>query len=206
MMTDNNRKEYEILNAARERFAHYGFSKVTMDEIASDVGMGKASLYYYFPTKEELFKAVIYKEQNLFVEEIEKLFCRKMSAENKLKNYVKKRLEYFHQLVNLSTLNVNTFADIKMMFKELFRDFELKELNLIQKIIDEGKTNGEFSSRLKQDTAKIFLHLLQGLRLRIIKFIKDNRMEKENNDELREEMLLFTEIFIKGIKAHKGIN
>ena len=200
-MTDNNLKEYEILNAARERFAHYGFSKVTMEEIASDIGMGKASLYYYFPTKEELFKAVIYKEQNLFVEEIEKLFSRKISAENKLKNYVKKRLEYFHQLVNLSTLNVNTFADIKMMFKELFRDFELKELNLIQKIIREGKANGEFSSKLKQDTAKIFLHLLQGLRLRIIKFIKDNRMEKENYDELREEMLLFVEIFIKGIKA-----
>lgn len=200
-MTDNNLKEHEILNAARERFAHYGFSKVTMEEIASDIGMGKASLYYYFPTKEELFKAVIYKEQNLFVEEIEKLFSRKMSAENKLKNYVKKRLEYFHQLVNLSTLNVNTFADIKMMFKELFRDFELKELNLIQNIIDEGKANGEFSSKLKQDTAKIFLHLVQGLRLRIIKFIKDNKMEKENYDELKEEMLLFAEIFIKGIKA-----
>jgi TetR/AcrR family transcriptional regulator len=200
-MNDNNLKENEILNAARNRFAHYGFSKVTMEEIASDVGMGKASLYYYFPTKEDLFKSVINKEQNLFVEEIEKLFCRRISAENKLRNYVKKRLDYFHQLVNLSTLNVNTFADIKMMFKELFQDFELKELNLIQKILDEGKENGEFDSKLKRKTTKTFLHLLQGLRLRIIKFIKDNRMEKENYDELREEMLLFVEIFIKGIKA-----
>jgi len=200
-MNGNSLKENEILDAARNRFAHYGFSKVTMEEIASDVGMGKASLYYYFPTKEELFKSVINKEQNLFVEEIEKLFGRKITAENKLRNYVKKRLEYFHQLVNLSTLNVNTFADIKLMFKELFRDFELKELNLIQRILDEGKENGEFDAKLKSETTKTFLHLLQGLRLRIIKFIKDNRMEKENYDELREEMILFVEIFIKGIKA-----
>jgi TetR/AcrR family transcriptional regulator len=194
-------KENEILEAARNRFAHYGFSKVTMDEIALDVGMGKASLYYYFPTKEDLFKSVINKEQNLFEGEIEKLFCRKMSAENKLRNYVKKRLEYFHELVNLSTLNVNTLVDIKLMFKELFEDFEQKELELIHRILDEGKKNGEFDHKMHQDTTKIFLHLLQGLRLRIIKFIKDNRMEKENYDELKEEMLAFVEIFIKGIKV-----
>ena len=199
-MNDNSIKE-EILEAARNRFAHYGFSKVTMEEIAADVGMGKASLYYYFPTKEDLFKSVIHKEQNLFAEEIDKLFCRKISAENKLKNYVKKRLDYFHELINLSTLNVNTFMDIKLMFKELFEDFEKKELQLLQRILDEGKMNGEFDRHLRHETTITFLHLLQGLRLRMIKFIRDNRMEKEKYDELRIEMSVFVEIFIKGIKA-----
>ncbi len=135
------------------------------------------------------------------MEEIEKLFCRKISAENKLKNYVKKRVDYFHELVNLSTLNVNTFMDIKLMFKELFEDFEQKELQLLQRILDEGKANGEFDSRLKHETTLTFLHLLQGLRLRMIKFIRDNRMGKESYDELRVEMSVFVEIFIKGIKA-----
>jgi TetR/AcrR family transcriptional regulator len=51
-------REKSIIEAAKERFAHFGFSKVTMEEIASDVDLGKASLYYYFPTKEDLFKAV----------------------------------------------------------------------------------------------------------------------------------------------------
>jgi TetR/AcrR family transcriptional regulator len=35
-----------ILEAAQRQFARYGLSKVTMDEIAEEVGMGKASLYY----------------------------------------------------------------------------------------------------------------------------------------------------------------
>ncbi len=200
-MIDISLKEKEILEAARSRFAHYGFSKVTMEEIASDVGMGKASLYYYFPTKEELFKSVINKEQILFVDEIEKLFCGKISAENKLRKYVIKRLEYFHELVNLGTLNLHTFADIKLTFKELFENFEQQEIALLQKILDEGKTNGKFDSGIKQETTKTFLHLLQGLRLRIIKSIKDNRIEKENYDELKEEMSAFVEIFIKGIRA-----
>ncbi|HEY6907555.1 MAG TPA: helix-turn-helix domain-containing protein [Ignavibacteriaceae bacterium] len=200
-MDDINLKEKEILEAARSRFAHYGFSKVTMEEIAADIGMGKASLYYYYPTKEELFKSVIHKEQDVFIGEIEKLFCRKISAENKLRNYVKKRLEYFRELINLSALNIHSFPEIKTIFKELFEDFEYKELLLLQTIFDEGKSSGEFDSRIKPDTTKIFLHLLQGLRLRIIKFVKDNRMEKENYDELREETAVLVEIFINGIKA-----
>jgi TetR/AcrR family transcriptional regulator len=200
-MTESNLKESEILEAARNRFAHYGFSKVTMDEIAADIGMGKASIYYYFPTKEDLFKSVIKKEQSLFVKEIENLLNQKISAGKKLKEYINRRIEYFHELTNLSTLNVQTIVDIKLIFKELFQDFEEEELNLLQKIFDEGKKSGEFTHNIKNDAIKVFLHTLQGLRLRIIKFIKDSRMEKENYNELKEEMLIFVEIFLKGIKA-----
>ena len=60
-------KQAVILDAARKRFAYYGFSKVTMDEIAADVGLGKASLYYYFPTKEGLFVEVIKDEKSQFL-------------------------------------------------------------------------------------------------------------------------------------------
>ena len=60
-MDKNSPKEKTIVEAARNRFAHYGFSKVTMEEIATDVGMGKASLYYYFPKKEDLFKKLVYR-------------------------------------------------------------------------------------------------------------------------------------------------
>ena len=63
MITEKPSKEREkpIIEAARKRFAHYGFSKVTMEEIAADAEMGKASLYYYFPTKEELFSALSFR-------------------------------------------------------------------------------------------------------------------------------------------------
>lgn len=49
-----------ILEAARKRFAHFGISKTTMNEIAADIGMSKASLYYYFPDKEKLFVALFF--------------------------------------------------------------------------------------------------------------------------------------------------
>ena len=200
-MTENNPKENEIIEAARTLFAHYGFSKVTMEEIAADVGMGKASLYYYFPKKEDLFKSVIQKEQDLFVEEIENLIRQNLTATKKLGDYVSKRLEYFQQLINLATLNVHSLVDIKTMFKELFIKFEDQELVLLQKIFDEGKTKGEFDKSVIEKTTRIFLHLLQGLRLRIIKSININRTEKVNYDELREETMTFVDIFSRGIKS-----
>jgi len=200
-MTENNPKEKEIIEAARNLFAHYGFSKVTMEEIAADVGMGKASLYYYFPKKEDLFKSVIQKEQDLFVEEIENLIRQNLTATKKLEDYVSKRLEYFQQLINLATLNVHSLVDIKTMFKELFIKFEDQELVLLQKIFDEGKTKGEFDKSVTEKTTRIFLHLLQGLRLRIIKSININRTEKVNYDELREETMTFVDIFSRGIKS-----
>lgn len=172
-----------------------------MEEIASEVEMGKASLYYYFPTKEELFKSVIKKEQSLFVQEIENLLKKNFTASQKLKDYVSKRLEYFQQLVNLGTLNLHTVVGIRSMFKELLKDFETQEIILIQKIIEEGKTEGEFDKKLNDNTTCIFLHLLQGLRLQTIKSIKGNRMEEEHYDALKEEMMIFVDIFSKGIKA-----
>ena len=200
-MSKNSPKEKEIIEAARNRFAHYGFSKVTMEEVALDVGMGKASLYYYFPNKEDLFKSVIQKEQDLFVEEIKNLIRQNLTATKKLEDYVSKRLEYFQQLINLATLNVHSFVDIKSMFKELFKNFEDQELLLLQKIFDEGKSKGEFDKSVTEKTTRIFLHLLQGLRLRIIKSININRTEKVNYAELREETMRFVNIFSRGIKS-----
>ena len=200
-MDKNSPKEKTIIEAARNRFAHYGFSKVTMEEIATDVGMGKASLYYYFPKKEDIFKAVIQKEQDLFVEEIETLIKQKLTATKKLEYYVSKRLEFFQQLINLGTLSVHSLVDTKSMFKELFKKFEDQELILLQKIFEEGKNKGEFNKSVTDNTTKVFLHLLQGLRLRTIKSININRTEKVNYDELREEMLILVDIFTKGIKS-----
>jgi TetR/AcrR family transcriptional regulator len=49
----------ELLNAALELFVEKGFSATRSDEVATRAGVSKGTLYLYFPSKEELFKAVI---------------------------------------------------------------------------------------------------------------------------------------------------
>jgi AcrR family transcriptional regulator len=43
-----------ILEAAKGLFARQGFQETSMSDIAEACELGKATLYYYFPTKEEL--------------------------------------------------------------------------------------------------------------------------------------------------------
>ena len=205
MSQEENLKEKELIitEAARKRFAHFGFSKVTMDEIATDVEMGKASLYYYFPTKEDLFRAVLAQEMNELKKNIEIILEDSETATNKLHQYVEQRMKFFQILINLGTLSVHSYFDPKSIFKKLFIDFEEVELNLLRKIFDEGKKNKEFDKKINDDTAVVFLHIIQGLRCRVLKQNKGQGIAKETRENLQNEMNLATDIFINGIKKRK---
>jgi len=48
-----------ILDAARARFAAAGVDATSLRSIASDAGTSIGMIYYYFPTKDELFLAVV---------------------------------------------------------------------------------------------------------------------------------------------------
>jgi len=65
-LTRQRRKEarpQELLDAALELFAEKGFAATRAEEVAQHAGVSKGTLYLYYPSKEELFKAVV--RQNL---------------------------------------------------------------------------------------------------------------------------------------------
>lgn len=47
-----------ILRAAFERFAHYGFRRTSMEDIAEQAGVSRAALYLQFRNKEEIFRTL----------------------------------------------------------------------------------------------------------------------------------------------------
>lgn len=49
----------EIIQAALESFAERGFAATRLDDVAARAGVTRGTLYLYFPSKEELFKAVV---------------------------------------------------------------------------------------------------------------------------------------------------
>jgi len=48
-----------IINAAAKLFAHQGFEKTTVDEVATEAGIAKGTIFYNFKTKEEIFFSVL---------------------------------------------------------------------------------------------------------------------------------------------------
>lgn len=55
----------QILEAAAKRFAHYGFRRTVVDDVARDAGVAKGSVYLHVQNKEDLFRQVIRREQEL---------------------------------------------------------------------------------------------------------------------------------------------
>lgn len=58
MELNDSTTEIAILNAAREIFIRKGFDGARMQEIATEAGINKALLHYYFRSKDKLFEAV----------------------------------------------------------------------------------------------------------------------------------------------------
>ncbi len=62
-----------ILDAALSVFAHHGFSGARLDEIAEAAGMSKPNLLYYFRSKDELYRAVLTRTLELWLEPLREL-------------------------------------------------------------------------------------------------------------------------------------
>jgi AcrR family transcriptional regulator len=59
MRVKTEERRQAIIEKAGEVFREMGFDRASMSEIAAKVGGSKATLYSYFPSKEELFVAVM---------------------------------------------------------------------------------------------------------------------------------------------------
>lgn len=165
-------RENAILDAAQKRFAVYGLAKVTMDEIASDVGLGKATLYYYFPAKEVVFQRVVEREQKEFLEHLEQVVQSKISAAEKLKTYNHERLRLFAVLFNLNSINTQSWIDCHPVLNALLKTFAAEDLKLLTRILREGTRRGELDVPSPEKVATTLLHTLHGMRLRAVRMAR----------------------------------
>ncbi len=53
------RKQEAILHEAERQFARYGFEGVSLDSIAAALDLSRQNLLYHWPSKEELYRAVL---------------------------------------------------------------------------------------------------------------------------------------------------
>ncbi|HUI31388.1 MAG TPA: TetR/AcrR family transcriptional regulator [Candidatus Acidoferrales bacterium] len=198
----SSEKQAVILDAARKRFAYYGFSKVTMDEIAADVGMGKASLYYYFPTKEKLFEEVVKQEKNQFFNDINLMIEKKVSSSDMLRRYAARRIEHFRNLANLRALITQQNGEMRACSIELFKEFQMQEVKVLQEILQLGKKNGELGTPNPQQSAEAIMQMLYGPRSWYL-----HKLQRDPDDEtyrlIEQATKEIVEIILNGIRKRK---
>lgn len=140
-----------IKQFAFEQFQKYGFSRVTMDEIAKETNTGKGTLYRYFPSKEDLLIAAIQKN----ISEIEKRIQQEMDNDKdsleKLDSYI---LLLSQRLKHVQTTQL---LDIERNVPQAYEIICEARERIINKtlttIFSEGKESGVFRSDLDVDLA-----------------------------------------------------
>ena len=200
MIIDKGNKEQLIIEVAQKRFGLYGIEKTSMREIADDIKLSKGSLYYYFPDKESLYRAVVEKEQNEFLARITEKMLNLQSSDQLLREYAVARLLYFRSLLNISRLRLEAYSDLKPVFRETLRLFKEKEKEIIIRIFEKGIGEGTFYSMDTDKTASLFLDLLKGLRISVINDKNTLFIDPEEFERLLDMTNSFTDIFINGLK------
>lgn len=190
----------QILNAAQKHFGMYGLEKSTMREIASDLNISKGALYYYFSDKEQLYKAVVEKEQEEFIQLLTEKLSLMSDPKEMLLEYIEIRMKYFRNMLNLSRFRLQDFRNLKPLIGDTWIRFQEKEVEIIEQIMNEGIKQNIFFIEQSHEVAQLFLDILKGLR-------KNELHEKElfylNQDEysgLVTRTFDFVKIFIKGLK------
>jgi len=193
-------KEKLILDAAQKRFGLYGIEKTSMREIADDLNLSKASLYYYYPDKESLYRAVVEKEQSEFLERIAERMSTRKAADLLLMEYSQARLSYFRTLLNLSRLRFQFYSDLKPVLKDTMNKFREKEKEVIIQIIEKGIEDGIFHYDNAEAAASLYLDMLRGLRMSVLNDKISLVLDQSEYEMFLEKTNAVTDIFTRGLK------
>ena len=157
---DKERKE-RILTKAEELFQQHGYSKVTMEEIAADLGVSKKTLYHFFPNKRELMRELMTDRQVQFMEHIDGIWGRNdLSFLGKVRSI----LDFASERAS----EINKLPDIQRVEPELWRELhDFKKGKIFEKvraIIEAGFETGVFRSDVDKDILLlVYMHAAESI-------------------------------------------
>ena len=121
-----NKTKKAIFNAAIKVFSIEGYDSATVEEIASEAGVAKGTLYYNFKGKEEIFKFVIDEGMKVIKSEVldaikeisDPLEKLKISAKVQLR-YVYKNKELFRVIMSQIWGDKNRHQEVRQELRRL---------------------------------------------------------------------------------------
>ncbi|PIW69898.1 MAG: hypothetical protein COW08_04725 [Ignavibacteriales bacterium CG12_big_fil_rev_8_21_14_0_65_30_8] len=139
-------RKSQIIKTAVKRFARHGLGKTTLEEIAGDLRIGKATIYNYFTSKEELFYEALIWDSNLILEDIKFILNNtKQSFENNFVQYINYKTTVLEKYKLIYDLIILLFQDST---HEKEREILKNMLNEEEKIVQSSLTN-ELKKRKK---------------------------------------------------------
>ncbi|MCW8129227.1 MAG: TetR/AcrR family transcriptional regulator [Planctomycetota bacterium] len=184
-------KRIRILEAAVRLFTTKDYHEVLMDEVAEQAGVGKGTVYRYFPTKESLFLELVHLAVDRASEVIRAGISNPEPAIKRLRKAVAMTLEYFR--LNEPFLAILYHDKVFRCCKER-RDIENKRAELrgfFARLLAEGIAEGSVRADIEPALCSVVL-------MGSIRGLLRNFGSTRTSDQLAEQLL---SIFIDGAAA-----
>ena len=154
-----------ILETARNIFQRFGFAKTSIGDIAVAARKGRRTVYTYFTSKEEIYKAVIEKEVNCLRDKLSEIISSESNAKGKLKGYMVTRMMTINELANYYDALRNDYLKDFKIIENIREDFDNQEIKMISEILAEGVENKEFVINNINLTAKAIVVSMKGFEI-----------------------------------------
>ncbi len=138
------RRRHEIFGASIKLFLKNGFQETSMREIAEEAGIGKSTLYDYFPTKDDILAWGVEDEFMDLADAAREIAAQPLPAVTRLRKIMKNHVEmlaasrdfYLKLSFEVQRLSLETQKRIQVR-RHAYQD-------LIRQLIDEGIQEGAF--------------------------------------------------------------
>ena len=132
----------KIIEQIEDKLFNEGFYKTTMDDVASELGMSKKTIYKFFPSKEDLVMAIA-------KHFMERMKSKILPALNSDKNAIEKLGDLINILAKGSEkISQKRMEEMKKHFPEIWIEIDKFRTQMmfgnITRVIDQGKNEGLF--------------------------------------------------------------
>ena len=192
--------EDRIIMAASELFFRNGIKSITMDEIATHLGMSKKTIYNFYVDKDAIVVALTNAELNSQLLEMEEIRKSSINAID----------EIFKTMNCLSRtfikINANVFYDMQKFHPDSWKRFrEFKEKKMMG-FVEENLKNGINQSLYRTD---INAKIMSKFRMEEVEMAFNPAIFPPDKYNIKEVQMILLDHFIHGIatlKGHKLIN
>ncbi|WP_207427417.1 TetR/AcrR family transcriptional regulator [Pedobacter sp. SYSU D00535] len=199
-MENQDKKRELIIEAALKRFAHFGLAKTTMTEIASDLSLSKALLYYYFPDKINLYAAVLERIIDQVEADMKQDLETTSDSKAALNRYLEKRHFYIKKYYNIFEFLRLSGPDLAGELIPVLEKAKKAEIQQITFSIKKGNEKGEFTVADPEQMASLLFDAFIGMRVASFHQKKQFMLEDAVFEEALDRQKQLGEIFLNGLK------
>ena len=155
ILKDQSDTKIKIFQTAAKLFAEKGYYGVSMREISEKSKVSKPTIYYYFGSKEGIYKALIHVGLSYGAKKAECIVKQNISAKEKLVQLFQNRFQLSSKHPEFAKFFLSVFVTTENLpFIDSFKKETNKHKKILTDVINEGIVSGEFGTSSNSDFAE----------------------------------------------------